>query len=152
DLLHPGGIEDWDHHVDKMEFGLMRGRRGFCGVVIAHQREHTAVLRGPGQIGVAKHVAGAVDPRALAVPHAKDTIEIALAPQFSLLTAPQSGGSEVFVQPGLELDVGSGERAGSSHELLVEPTKRRSAIAGDVTSSIQTCVPVALFLHEARPD
>src|SRR6478609_9552673 len=131
-----------------MEFGLMRGRRGFCGVVIAHQCEHTAVLRGSGQIGVAKHVAGAVDPRALTVPHAKDTIEIALAPQFRLLTAPQSGGSEVFVQPGLELDVGSGELAGSSYKLLVETTKRRSAITGDIPSGIETCVPVALFLHE----
>src|SRR4029077_18221748 len=129
-----------------MEFGLMRGRRGFCGVVIAHQCEHTAVFRGPGQIGVAKHVAGAVDPRALAVPHAKDTVEIALAPQFSLLTTPQSGGSEVFVQPGLELDVGCGELAGSSDKLLVEATKRRSAIAGDITGGIQTCVPVPLFL------
>src|SRR4029077_15736569 len=116
-----------------MEFGLMRGRRRFRGVVIAHQCEHTAVLRGSGQIGVAKHVAGAVDPWALAVPHAKDTIEIALAPQFSLLSAPQSGGSEVFIQPGLELDVGSGQPVATPDKLLVEATKRRSAIAGDIT-------------------
>ncbi len=25
DLLHPGGIEDRNHHIKKMEFGLMRG-------------------------------------------------------------------------------------------------------------------------------
>ena len=44
DLLHAGRIEDRHHHVDEMEFGLMRGGRGFRGVVVAHQREHAAVL------------------------------------------------------------------------------------------------------------
>ena len=27
DLLHPGGVEDRDHHIDEVEFGLMRGGR-----------------------------------------------------------------------------------------------------------------------------
>ena len=121
-------------------------------MVIAHQCEHAAVLRGAGQIGVAEHVAGAVDARALAVPHAEDAIELALAPQLGLLSAPQSGGSEFLVQAGLELDVGGGELAGGANELLVETTKRRAAIAGDVTSSIQTGAAVALFLHQARAD
>ena len=43
DLLHAGRIEDRHHHVDEMEFGLMRGGGGFRGVVVAHQREHAAV-------------------------------------------------------------------------------------------------------------
>ena len=30
-------------------------------MIVAHQREHAAVLRGAGKIGVAEHVAGAVD-------------------------------------------------------------------------------------------
>ncbi len=76
------------------------------GVVVAHQREHAAMLRGAGEIGVAEDVAGAVDARALAVPHAEHAIELAFAAQLRLLRAPQRGGGEVFVEPGLEFDVG----------------------------------------------
>ena len=88
-----------------MEFGLMRGGGGFRRVVVAHQREHAAVLRGAGEIGVAEHVAGAVDARALAVPHAEHAIVLALAAQLGLLRAPQRGGGEVLVEAGLEEDV-----------------------------------------------
>ena len=66
----------------------MRGGRGFRGVVVAHQGEHAAVLRGTGKIGVAEHVARAVDAGAFAVPHAEDAIERALTAQFGLLRAP----------------------------------------------------------------
>ena len=101
-----------------MEFGLMRGGGGFRGVVVAHQREHAAVLRGAGEIGVAEHVAGAVDARALAVPHAEHAVELALAAQLGLLRAPERGGGELLVEAGLELDVvrrrGSGRRASSA--------------------------------------
>ena len=88
DLLHAARIEDRHHHVDEMEFGLVRGGGGFRGVVVAHQREHAAVLGGAGEIGVAEHVAGAVDARTLAVPEAEHAIELALAAQFGLLRAP----------------------------------------------------------------
>src|SRR5712692_9504516 len=116
-------------------------------MVVAHQGDHPAVPRGAGQIGMTEYVAGAVDARALAVPHAEDTIEIALAAQLGLLGAPQSGGGEVLVEAGLELDIGSGELARRAQELLVEPTKRRSAVAGDVAGSVLTSETVALFLH-----
>ena len=38
------------------------------GVVVAHQRQYAAVFGGTGEIGVAEHVAGAVDARPLAQP------------------------------------------------------------------------------------
>ncbi len=101
----PAGIEDRDHHVDEVIFGLMRGGGGFRGVVVAHQREHAAMLRGAGEIGVAEHVAGAVDARALAVPDAEHAIELAFAAQLGLLRAPQRGRGEVLVEAGLEHDV-----------------------------------------------
>src|SRR2546429_7382426 len=66
----------------------------FRSVVVAHQRQHTAVARGAGEIGVAQRVARAVDARALAVPHAEHAIEPALAAQLGLLRAPQRGGGE----------------------------------------------------------
>ena len=150
DLLHAGRIEDRDHHVDEMEFGLMRGGGGFRGVVVAHQREHAAVLRGAGEIGVAEHVAGAVDARPLAVPHAEHAIVLAFAAQLGLLRAPQRGGGKVFVQAGLEHDVGFGEDAAGAHELLVEAAERRAAIAGDVARGVEAGAAVALLLHQAE--
>ena len=56
-------------------------------------------------------VAGAIDTRALAVPHAEYAIELALAAQLGLLGAPQRGGGEFLVEAGLELDIGGGELA-----------------------------------------
>ena len=74
-------------------------------MVVAHQGEHAAVLRGAGEIGVAEDVAGAVDARALAVPHAEHAVVLALAAQLGLLRAPDRGGGEVLVEAGLEEDV-----------------------------------------------
>ena len=64
---------------------------GIGGVVVAHQRQHAAVLGRAGQIGVAENVAGAVDAGALAVPHGKDAIILSLATQFRLLRTPHRG-------------------------------------------------------------
>ena len=149
DLLHAGRIEDRDHHVDEMEFGLVRGGGGFGGVVVAHQREHAAVLRGAGEIGVAEHVAGAVDARPLAVPHAEHAVVLALAAQLGLLRAPQRGGGEVLVEAGLEHDVVRREMRRGALELLVEAAERRAAIAGDVAGGVEAGAAVALLLHQA---
>jgi len=150
DLLHAGGIQNRDHHVDEMKFGLVRGGRGFRGVVVAHQRQHAAVLGRAGEIGVAEHVAAAVDAGALAVPQAEDAVVFALAAQLGLLRAPQCGGGEVFVQSGLELDVGGRELPPGAHELLVEGAERGTAIAGDVARGVQARALVALALHQRR--
>ncbi len=130
----------------------MRGGRGFRGVVVAHERQHAAVLRGSGEIGVTKHVAGAVDARSLAVPHRKHAIEFALAAQFGLLRAPHRGGGQVFVEAGLEADVGGLEMALGAHELLIEAAERRAAVAGDEARGIEPGAAVALLLHHAEAD
>ena len=83
----------------------------FGGVVVAHQREHAAMPRGAGEIGVAERVAGAVDARPLAVPHAEHAIEPAFAAQLRLLRAPERGRGEVLVDAGLEEDVVGGADA-----------------------------------------
>src|SRR5437763_11403873 len=135
-----------------MELGLMRRSRGFRGVVVAHERQHAAMLRGSGKVGVAKHVAGAVDARPLAVPHREHAIELALAAQLGLLGAPYGGGGQIFVEPGLEADVGGFEMALRADELLVEAAERRAAIAGDVAGGVEAGAAVARLLHEAEAD
>ena len=124
----------------------------FGGVVVAHQRQDAAVLGRAGQIGVAEHVAGAVDTGALAVPHAEDAVVLALAAQFGLLRAPYRGGGQVLVDAALEADIACFEERFGAEELAVEPAERGAAIAGDEASGIEPVTPVELFLHEAEPD
>ncbi len=152
DLLHPGGAQDRHHHVDEMEFRLMRGGGGFRRVVVAHERDDAAVRRGAGEIGVAEDVAGAVDARPLAVPHAEDAIELAFAAQFGLLRAPERGGGQFLVDAGLELDVLGGEKAAGPLHLLIEAAERRAAVAGDIAGGVEPGAPVQLLLHQQGAD
>ncbi len=151
-LLHAGRVEDRDHHVDEVVFGLVRGGRGFRRMVVAHQRQHAAMLRGAGEIGVAEHVAGAVDARALAVPHGEDAVVFALAAQFRLLRAPDRGGGEVLVDAALEADVGFLQERCGAQELAVEAAERGAAIAGDIAGGIEAVAAVELLLHQAQAD
>ena len=121
-------------------------------MVVAHQRQHAAVPGGTSQIGVAEHVAGTIDARSLAVPHAEHAIELALAAQLRLLGAPERGGGEFLVDAGLELDVGLAKLAASAHELLVEAAERRAAIAGDIARGVHAGGAVARFLHQTGAD
>jgi hypothetical protein len=95
----------------------MRVGRGFGGVVVAHQRQHAAVLRRAGEVGVAEHVAGAVDARSLAVPDGEDAVMLALAEQFRLLRAPAGGRGEFLVEA----------RAGRRHRRRAAPWPSRAA-------------------------
>src|SRR5262249_25654103 len=123
-FLHPGGIEDRNHYVDEMIFGLVRGGGRFGRMVVAHEREHAAGPRGPGKIGVPEDVAAAIDPRALAVPEAEHAVVPAFAAQLGLLAAPERSGGEILVEAGLEHDIVAVEPALGAHELLIEPAER----------------------------
>ena len=105
-LLHAGRIEDRDHRVDEEKLRRMGVGRGFGHVVVAHQGKHAAMLRRAGEIGVAEHVAGAVDARALAVPEREHAVVLAFAEQLGLLRAPAGGCRQFLVEAGLEDDVG----------------------------------------------
>ena len=148
DLLHARRVQDRDHHVDEMVFGLVRRGGRFGRMVVAHQGQHAAVARGAGKIGVAEHVAGAVDARSLAVPDGEHPVEAAFAAQLGGLRPPHRGRGEVLVDAGLEADVVGDQLARRAHELLVEAAERRAAITGDVARSIQSGAPVALLLHQ----
>jgi hypothetical protein len=74
-------------------------------MVVAQQRQHAAMARGARDIGVAEHVAGAVDAGSLAVPHAEHAVIGALAAHLGLLRPPQRGRRQIFVDGRLEHDV-----------------------------------------------
>ena len=152
DFLHAGGIEDRDHRIDEMKLGLMRIGRGFGGMVVAHQGQHAAMLRGAGKIGVTEDIAGTVDAGALAVPDGKDAVILALAEHLGLLRAPAGGRGKLLVEAGLEDDVGALKLLFRPEELLVEPTERRATIAGDEPCRIEARLPVAPGLHHQHAD
>ncbi len=151
-FLDPGGVQDRDHHVDEVIFGLVGGGGGFGGVVVAHQRQHAAVLGGAGIIGVAEHVAGAVDPGTLAVPHGENAIELAFAAQFGLLRTPDRGGGQVLIDAALEADIAFIEKRPGADELAVEPPQGGAPIPGHEACSIEPVTAIKLLLHQAEPD
>ena len=98
DLLHRRRIEHRHHRRGELVVGLVRQRRGLGRVVVAGQREHAAVLRRAGEVGVLEHVAAAVDARALAVPHGEHAIDpgargdsAAACPRSPSRRGPRSG-------------------------------------------------------------
>ena len=151
-LLDAGRVQDRRHHVDEGEFRLMRDGRGFGGVVVAHQRQHAAVPRGARHVGVAEHVAGAVDARPLAVPDPEDAVVLAVAAQLRLLRAPERGRGKLLVEAGLEDDVVGLKPLLGAPEVLVEAADRRAAIAGDEAGGVQPGAAVALALHQQHAD
>src|SRR3546814_17136187 len=66
--LHAGRVEHRHRRVEEGELALMRHGRRLGDMVVAGDRQHPAPGRGPGEVGVLEHVAGAVDAGALAVP------------------------------------------------------------------------------------
>ncbi len=120
-------------------------------MIVPHQRQHAAILRGAGQVGVAENVAGAIDAGALAVPHGKHAVILALAAQLGLLRAPDCGRGEVFVDAALKPDVVLVQEWRGAQELAVEPAQRRAAVAGDIARGIKAVAPVELLLHQAEP-
>ncbi len=122
----------------------------FGGVVVAHEGEHAAMPGAAGEIGVAEHVAGAVDAGPFAVPEAEHAVVLAFLAQLRLLAAPQRGRGELLVDAGLEQDVGGAQLRLRAHELLIEPAQRRAPIAGDVAGGVEAGAPVTLLLHQAQ--
>ena len=147
-LLHAGGRQDRHHHVHEMEIGLVRGRRRFCRVVVAHQREHTAILAGAGKVGVAENVAAAIDARPFAVPDRKHAIVFALAANFGLLRTPDRCRRQILVEARHELNVVRIEHAFGAMHLHIDAAERGTAIAGDQSRRVEPREVVTFLLHE----
>ncbi|MNK92308.1 hypothetical protein D3C87_1124280 [compost metagenome] len=57
-------------------------------MVVAGNGQHAAKFRGAGGVGVAEHIAAAIDARTLAVPHAKHAIVGGAFEEIDLLRTP----------------------------------------------------------------
>ena len=119
-------------------------------MVVAHHGDDAAEGGGAGGIGVLEHVHGAVGTRPLAVPHAEDAGMFRAGKEVDLLRAPDGGGGEVLVQPGLEADAVLLQRLARLPERLVQPAERRAAIAGDEARRVEPGGGIALALQHRQ--
>ena len=151
DLLHVRGVQHRHHRRHEGVFGLVGAGRGLGGVVVSGERQHPAVRRGAGEVGVLEHVARTVDPRPLAVPQAEHPLVAGAAEQPGLLAAPYRGGGEVLVDAGLEADVVAIEKARRAPQLLIVGAERRAAIARHEPRGIPTRRSIAPALRQRHP-
>src|ERR1700728_635521 len=102
-------------------------------MIIAHQGQDAAVLRGAGQIGVTEYAT-----------------EPAFAAQFGLLRAPYCSRGQIFIDTALEADIALVEECCGALKLAVETAERRTAISGDETRRIEPVAAVEFLLHQAE--
>ena len=121
-------------------------------MVVAGKAQHAAVLCRACGIGVAEHIAAAVDAGALAVPDADHAIIVGAGRKAELLRAPDRGRRKVFVHAGLKLDVVFVEVLAGGEQLLVVAAERRSAVAGDEARGVQPRGAVAADLRHRQAD
>ncbi len=126
----------------------MADGRAFAGMVIPHRHENATLGGRARHIGVAHHITRSVDPRPLAIPQAKDAIELTLAAQLGLLGAPKGGGGEIFVETGFKADIGGLQILLRLLHLLIDRTQRRAAIARHIASGNQPRRTIPRFLHQ----
>lgn len=151
DILHPGRVEHRHHRADELVLAAVRQGGAAAGVVVGGQRQHAAMLRGAGCVGVLEHVAAAVHARALAVPHAEHAGVPGAREQVGLLRAPDHGGAEVLVQARGELHPGRLQVLLRAPQLQVEPAQRAAAVAGHEAGGVQPRVRIAQALHQRQP-
>ena len=121
-------------------------------MVVAHQRDDAAMGRGSGVVGVAEHVAGAVDARTLAVPDAEHAVIGALAMQFGLLRAPKRRRGQVFVEARLKQDIARFQPFAGAQKGLVNPAERRAAIACYIAGGVEAVCGVHRALRQRQAD
>ena len=145
-----GRIDDRDHRCGKDLLALMRQGRGLAAMIVASERDDTAVRRGAGSVAVLQHVHRPVDARTLAVPDGEHAIDGGAREQVDLLAAPHRRRCQILVEARLEVDVVFLEVALGRPKRVVVHAERRAAIAGDEAAGIEACGQIALALHHGQ--
>ena len=141
-LLDVAGEQDRHVQIDQRGVAGAGQRRGLGLRIVADDGDDATTVRRPGEDGVANGVAGAVEPRRLAVPDADNAVVALVAERVDELTAHHRGGGELLVDTGTDDDrqVGHGGRSG--RRFLLERPDRRALIAGDERRRVQAEAPV----------
>ena len=150
-LLNAPGKED--RHVKRGQQGLgrARDRRGLAARVVAHHGQAAAGARDADEVPVTQGIAGAVEPRRLAVPQAQHSVVAGAGEPGGELAAPGRGGAELLVERRYVAHVVFVEEVRVARQLLVEAAQRRALITGDHRAGGQAAGPIGPVLveHEA---
>ena len=119
-------------------------------MVVAEHQQHAALGCRPLAVAVFDGVAGAVNPRALAVPQGKYAIDLRLRQQVQLLRAPNRRGRQVLVHARLEANLSGLQARPFLQHLLVEPAQWRAAVAGHEACRVQAGRSIALALQQQQ--
>src|SRR3954469_19448948 len=96
-----------------------------------------------GEIHVLEHVAAAVNPGALAIPHCKHPVVFRITQHLNLLRTPDRGGGQLFVDAGLEFHMVCLKVRLLFPPPFLKAPERGAAIAGDETRSVETISSIA---------
>ena len=117
-------------------------------MVVADHGQHAAVGRGAEGVGVLEHVHAAVEPRPLAVPQAEHAVVLCARKQPHLLTTPDRGHRQVFVNAGQKMNIVRLGKVFGLPQGLVEPADWRAAITRDETGRVEAAIEIALMLQD----
>ena len=150
ELLDPCRIEH--RHATGLEdkLALMRQGRTLGPVIVASDRNHTAMGRRSGRIGVFEHIATAIDAGAFAIPESKYAIGIGTGEQSDLLGSPNRIGRQFFIHARPKNNLLPVQMLPGLPECLIERAEGRPAITRNKASGAQTCDPVTLTLQHRQ--
>ena len=150
-VLHIAGEEHRRAAGLEDVIALVRRGGGFADVVIARNRNHAAMLRGARHVRVLEHVRAAIHTRPLAVPDAKNAVELlALGIQIQLLRAPDGRGTQLLIHAGLKDDVVRLHVLLGRPQRLVIRAQRRTTVAADKTSRVQPLLRITQTLQHGQ--
>ncbi len=150
ELLRRRWIQHGDHRGRENVVALVRQRGRLRAMVVAHDHQHAAMLRGARGIAVLEHIDGAISARPLAVPHRKDAVVFRALEQIDLLAAPDGGGCKLLIHAGLEVHVVRAQQLLLPPQRLVERAEGRPPIAGNEARRVQPGLEVALALQHGK--
>jgi hypothetical protein len=135
-VLHTGRIQHRHHRGDEFQLRAMRQGGTATGVVIGRQGQHATKTRSACGVAVLEHVTAAIHTRPLAVPHREHAVVPGAFKQVGLLTAPDHGGAQIFVDAGREMNGRRRQVLARLPQLQIKPTERTTAIAGNETRRV----------------
>ena len=120
-------------------------------MIVAGEREHAAVARCAGGVGVLERFHRPIDAGALAVPDAEYAIDLGARKQADLLAAPDRRRRQHRFKSGHEGDIVGLQKRLRPPERVVVHAERRAAIAGYEARGIEVVRAIALPLQQRQP-
>ena len=121
-------------------------------MIVTDHREHAAVARGAGQVGVAHGIHAAVKSGPLTVPEPVNTIMPCVIKKVGLLSPPVGGHRDVLVDGGKKMDLVLRQKPVSAPQLLIEVVHGRAPVTGDKAGGIQACGAITDALQHGHLD